>query len=99
MTKKLNYSVYPKLQVYNVFNIDQTNIKEARPELYAKFNQEYEEVQHNNEKETMEIPAVDTMIKNDLYVCPIKPTQQDRAYYDSNKDTIVVPLKEQFKKW
>lgn len=95
--EKLNYSVYPKLQVYNVFNIDQTNIKEARPELYAKFNQEYEEVQHNNEKETMEIPAVDTMIKNDLYVCPIKPTQQDRAYYDSNKDTIVVPLKEQFK--
>ena len=95
--EKLNYSVYPKLQVYNVFNIDQTNIKEARPELYAKFNQEYEEVQHNNEKETMEIPAVDTMIKNDLYVCPIKPPQQDRAYYDSNKDTIVVPLKEQFK--
>ena len=95
--EKLNYSVYPKLQVYNVFNIDQTNIKEARPELYDKFNQEYEEVQHNNEKETMEIPAVDTMIKNDLYVCPIKPTQQDRAYYDSNKDTIVVPLKEQFK--
>ena len=39
--EKLNYSVYPKLQVYNVFNLDQTNIKEARPELYAKFNQEY----------------------------------------------------------
>lgn len=95
--EKLNYSVYPKLQVYNVFNLDQTNIKEARPELYAKFNQEYQEVQENNEKETKEIPAVDAMIKNDLYVCPIKPTQQDRAYYDPNKDTIVVPLKEQFK--
>ena len=30
------YNVYPKLQVYNVFNVAQTNLQEARPELYKK---------------------------------------------------------------
>ena len=34
--ERAKYHVYPKLQVYNVFNLDQTNIKEARPELYQK---------------------------------------------------------------
>ena len=34
--EKKQYNVYPKLNVYNVFNVDQTNLKEARPELYAK---------------------------------------------------------------
>lgn len=30
------YSVYPKLNVHNVFNVAQTNLREARPELYEK---------------------------------------------------------------
>ena len=30
------YEVYPHRRVYNVFNIEQTNIREARPELYNK---------------------------------------------------------------
>ena len=35
--EKQNYNVYPKLSVFNVFNIAaQTNLKEARPELYDK---------------------------------------------------------------
>ena len=33
---KQRYSVYPKMNVYNVFNVDQTNLREARPELYEK---------------------------------------------------------------
>ena len=34
------YNVYPKLNVYQVFNVAQTNLKEARPELYAKLEAE-----------------------------------------------------------
>ena len=34
--EKKNIAVYPKMQIYNVFNLAQTNLKEARPELYAK---------------------------------------------------------------
>ena len=34
--EKQRYNVYPKMNVYNVFNVDQTNLREARPELYEK---------------------------------------------------------------
>ena len=34
--EKKGYNVYPKLQVYNVFNVAQTNLQEARPDLYKK---------------------------------------------------------------
>lgn len=36
------------------------------------------------------------MIAKDLYVCPIKPTFGDDAYYSISKDEIVVPEKKQF---
>lgn len=29
--RRKEYNVYPKLQVYNVFNVAQTNLQEARP--------------------------------------------------------------------
>ena len=35
--ERAKYNVYPKLQVFNVFNLDQTNLKEARPEMYEKW--------------------------------------------------------------
>ena len=34
--RRKEYNVYSKLQVYNVFNVAQTNLQEARPELYKK---------------------------------------------------------------
>ena len=36
------------------------------------------------------------MIANNAWICPIKPENQDRAYYSVSKDHIVVPTKEQF---
>ena len=38
--EKKGYNVYPKLQVYNVFNVHQTNLQEARPDLYKKLADE-----------------------------------------------------------
>lgn len=40
---------------------------------------------------------MDRMISEDLWVCPITPKYQDRAYYSISKDEIVVPEKAQFK--
>ena len=42
--EKAKYNVYPKLSVYNVFNVDQTNLKEARPELYHKLEEQNQQV-------------------------------------------------------
>lgn len=34
--EKEQYNVYPKMQVFRVFNVAQTNLQEARPEPVAK---------------------------------------------------------------
>ena len=40
--ERKRYNVYPKLQVFRIFNVAQTNLKEARPELWAKLEAENE---------------------------------------------------------
>lgn len=76
------YSVYPKLNVHNVFNVAQTNLREARPELYEKL------CERNNLKrpaslddEKMAFAPLDEMIEKKLWVCPISLEHQDSAYY------------------
>lgn len=91
-----NYNVYPKLQVYNVFNLDQTNLKEARPEMYQKFKDEAVGQSLRTTEGMVDFPALDAMIEKDLYVCPIKPIHGDNAYYSISKDEIVIPEKAQF---
>ncbi len=62
--EKQRYSVYPKMQVYSVFNVDQTNMKEARPELYAKIEEENQLVKPELNGEGFSFPAVDKMIED-----------------------------------
>ena len=95
--EKERYSVYPKLNVYNVFNISQTNIQEARPELYEKLRSSIElkrpAVCNGNK---ISFAPLDEMVEKGLWVCPIKPVHQDGAYYSISKDEIVIPEKAQF---
>lgn len=98
--QRSKYNVYPKLQTYNVFNVEgQTNIKEARPELYQKLvdqnSQKRPEVIRNGEE--FSFPAMDKMIAENKWICPIKPTYGDDAYYSISKAEIVIPEKQQFK--
>ena len=88
------YNVYPKLQTYHVFNVAQTNLKEVRPELWEKLEQEYSmpKVDRNEAFE-----PVDRMITDNRWICPIKPMYGDSAYYSISKNEIVVPEKGQFK--
>jgi hypothetical protein len=93
------YNVYPKLSVHNVFNVEgQTNLKEARPELFKKL-QEQNEVNRpvQQEGEMFSFPAIDHMIAENKWICPIKPTYGDSAYYSISKNEIVIPEKKQFK--
>ena len=96
--QKKDYNVYPKLNVYQVFNIDQTNMREARPELYEKIVAENDITkQAALDKEKFSFPAMDEMIKHNLWFCPIKLIHQDKAYYSPSKDEIVLPEKTQFR--
>lgn len=94
--KKKEYNVYPKMQVFRVFNVAQTNLQEARPELWEQLKQE-SSLPKIGEGEHFSFAPVDTMIKDNLWICPIKPMYQDNAYYSITKNEIVVPEIRQFK--
>ena len=96
---RAKYNVYPKLQTYNVFNVEgQTNLKEARPELFKKLQEQNEVTRPvQQEGEMFSFPAVDHMIAENKWICPIKPTYGDNAYFSISKNEIVVPEKRQFK--
>ena len=94
--ERAKYNVYPKLQVFNVFNLDQTNMKEARPEMYEKYASESQGLVEGSDNEMESFPAIDAMIDKDLWVCPIKLTKGDCAYYSPSRDVIVIPEKKQF---
>ena len=94
--EKQRYSVYPKMQVYSVFNVDQTNMKEARPELYAKIEEENQLVKPELNGEGFSFPVVDKMIEDNSWVCPVELQHQDKAYYSILNDKIVMPEKVQF---
>lgn len=94
--EKQEYNVYPKMQVFRVFNVQQTNLQEARPELWEKLEKENgrPEVKAG---EQFDFEPVDRMISENLWICPIRPMHQDSAYYSITKNEIVVPEKGQFK--
>ena len=62
------FSVFPKQHVYNVFNVDQTNLKEARPELYETYRKEAQGTLELSDKGMASLPEIDAMIAKDLYV-------------------------------
>lgn len=93
--EKKMYNVYPKLQVFRVFNVSQTNLQEARSELWNKLANE--DAVKLDESEKMSFEPMDMMIRDNRWICPIKPMHQDKAYFSITKNEIVVPKKAQFK--
>lgn len=94
--EKKMYNVYPKMQVFRVFNVAQTNLQEARPELWEKLERENAGTKLE-ESEKMSFEPMDVMIRDNRWICPIKPMHQDKAYFSISKNEIVIPEKSQFK--
>lgn len=94
--EKKMYNVFPKMQVFRVFNVAQTNLQEARPELWEKLEKENTGIKLD-ESEKMSFEPMDVMIRDNRWICPIRPMHQDKAYFSITKNEIVVPEKSQFK--
>ncbi|WP_368338806.1 zincin-like metallopeptidase domain-containing protein [Parabacteroides merdae] len=94
--EKEQYNVYPKMQVFRVFNVAQTNLKEARPELWEKLEKENGRP-FVHEGEMFSFEPADRMIRDNLWICPINVKHQDDAFYSISKNEITVPEKVQFK--
>lgn len=89
-------SFRPFAKSYAVFNIQQTNYPELYPEHYSALKEKLMVRTVVDDTGMLHVPKLDTMIENQTWLCPIKPVEQDQAYYSISKDSITVPLKGQF---
>ena len=96
-SERAQYDVYPKMQVYNVFNIDQTNMQEARPEIYEKIARENGGLKPEHKEEMNHFAPMDKMMAENLWICPIKQKHGDNAFYSISKKEIILPEFSQFK--
>lgn len=94
--EKEKYKVFASNLVYDVFNVEQTNIAEARPDLYEKLKADLIPSRPVVEGDGFEFKAFDTMVTENKWICPIKVKHQDRAYFSPSVNEIVVPEKSQF---
>ena len=69
--------------------------EDTRPEMYEKLKaQAAGQVQQQGDLKSH--PAIDLMIDENLFFCPINQVKGDKAYYSPANDHIVVPKREQF---
>ena len=92
------YTVYPGTVVYDVFNIEQTNIREARPQLYEKLTASFQTARPAMEGDDFTFEPFDCMAADGKWLCPIRIKHQDNACYYPGKDEILLPEKSQFDK-
>lgn len=94
--KQAEYKVYSKQQVCNVFNVDQTNLREVRPELYNKLEEKNRLLPPELTADVYKFPAIDEILMNNDWICPIYFQDKNEAYYSSTCNEIIVPEKEYF---
>ena len=95
---KADCDVKPFLKSYNVFNIEQTNLNEKKPEKVKALQSLFTTSHPTDSVGMYENSRVDKLLHDQSWLCPIvydKPS--DRAYYSPSEDRICVPMKSQFK--
>lgn len=89
----------PFLKSYHVFNIQQTNLAEVQPDKTAKLKERFKPVEFSDEKGMYANATIDAMLKNQSWLCPIQYDKlSDGAFYSTQRDLIVMPMKKQFKR-
>lgn len=92
------YKATPFLKTYNVFNVQQTNIQEAKPEKWEALKERFRAPAIKDEQGMLTVPLIDAMIREQKWICPIHSKESNRAYHARGEDNhIVMPLKGQFK--
>ena len=98
--ERVTMDVRPFPKMFHVFNIDQTNLEEVNKKRYdaivARFQTSEQEVKDTEGMYVNE--ALDRMFEQKAWHANIqydKPA--DQAFYRPSTDTIVLPMKEQFK--
>ena len=87
----------PIMMGYYVWNLQQTNFAEVKPEQYAKVTGQFKAPHVADTKGMYESKEFDAMIDKQAWVCKIKNVDGVGASYSPSKDEITVPMKAQFK--
>lgn len=75
-----------------VFNIAQTNIKEARPDLYEEIVSRYKGRDTSESKEN----KIDEVVRSKAWYCPIETDLSRGAFYDAKQNEIHITPKSRF---
>jgi len=95
--EKEKCDVHSYIRFYRVFNIDQTNMKDVKPELYEKLTKGTQKQEIAPDTNGMYVhAALDRMFEKQEWVCPIHIERTDRAFYRPSTDEIHVPEKVQY---
>ena len=86
----------PVLMGYYVWNLQQTNFAEVKPEKFAKLQEQFKAPEMKDTKGMFESKEFDQMIDKQSWVCKINTVEGAGAFYSPTKDEITVPLKAQF---
>lgn len=93
-SEKERYDVIFMMKHYNVFNVDQTNIKEVKPELYQQLKERVKLEQRELEETSSPLLS---LVENQSWYTPIELDEINRAYYSPGSDEIHLPKREFFK--
>ena len=86
----------PVLMGYYVWNLQQTNYAEVKPEKFAKLQEQFKAPEMKDTKGMFESKEFDQMIDKQAWVCKINTVEGAGAFYSQSKDEITVPMKAQF---
>ena len=87
----------PVMMGYYVWNLQQTNFQEVKPEQYAKLQAKFTAPHIEDATGMYTSKEFDQMIDKQAWVCKINNVEGAGACYSPSKDEITVPTKKQFK--
>lgn len=95
--EKKDLDVIPFIKAFPVYNLQQTNFAEVQPEKMAKLLEKFKVPELRDTDGMYAHAALDRMIEQQSWLCPIKADQpSDGAYYSPSRDVVVLPMKKQF---
>ena len=86
----------PVLMGYYVWNLQQTNFPEVKPEKFAKLQEQFKAPEMKDTVGMYASKEFDAMIDKQAWVCKINTVEGAGAFYSQSKDEITVPMKAQF---
>ena len=63
------YKVTPFLKTYNVFNVQQTNLQETKPEKWEALKEQFKIPAIKDEQGMLTVPLIDAMVREQQWIC------------------------------